>query len=110
MKLMSPVPYKEDDHTINMEEVQGLSCEGLEAQTIYSISKTTQPKEYNQEILAVEIVKNEKEGIPLEQENEKTQSQLQTQSEQIVLNTTKAFMQPEIEQSQLSQDFESEKQ
>lgn len=57
---MSLVSHKEDNHTINMEEVQSLSCEGLEPQTIDSISKTTQPKEYNQEILAVEIVKNEK--------------------------------------------------
>lgn len=50
-KLISLVPYKEDDHTINVEEVQSPSCEGLEPQTMDPISKTTLPKEYNQEIL-----------------------------------------------------------
>lgn len=66
-------------YTINMEEVQSLSCEGLEPQTIDPISKSSLPKEYNQEILVVEIVKNEKEDIRLEQEKEETQSQLQPQ-------------------------------
>lgn len=91
---MSLAPYKEYDHTINMEEVQSLSCEGLEPQTMDPISKTTLPKEYYQEILAVEIVKHEKEDIPLEQEKEETQSRFQSQLEQIVLDTTEVFMQP----------------